>query len=258
MNSTTSNGQPRRISSVRADGGPNTDACLTLGRKLAEYVEPHDLAGSWMAHHLAKLIMATEDETATTVEQRIEIVDTILKLWMNRRSLPGKFPGDEFERIFTALDGLGDKRPWRYARLHVEDEALPDPETTQLPLVVTAADLERLVRETVRTLILVAHDQALEAASEWVEASSAINAEFEGELASVTTQIRHRLREYQGLGTDEDSDPADDETEGAPTPVEVDDQRSDYNHARRLREMADLLNNVASALYPEMPASTSD
>lgn len=239
-------------------GGPNTDACLALGRKLAEYVEPHDLAGNWMAHHLAELIMAAEDEATTTVEQRIQIVDTILKLWMNRRSLPGKFPGYEFERIFAALDTLGDERPWRYARLHTHNEALPDPETTQLPLVATAADLERMVRETVITLMLVAHNQALETASEWVEASSAINTEFEGELASATTKIRRRLREYQGLGADEDSDPADDEPEGSPTPVEVDDQGSNYNHARRLREMADLLNKVASALFPETSTSTSD
>lgn len=208
-----------------------------------------------MAHHLAELITAAEDETTTTLEQHIQIVDTILKLWMNRRSLPGKFPGYEFERIFAALDRLGDERPWRFARLHLDTEELPDPETTQLPLVATAAELERMVRETVITLMLVAHNEALQGASEWVEASSAINTEIEGELASVSNRIRRRLREYQGL-PDEDFDPIDDEREGVPTQAEVDDQLSDYNHSRRLREMADLLNKVAEALYPDTSTST--
>jgi hypothetical protein len=45
-----------------------------------------------------------------------------------------------------------------------------------------------------------------------------------------------RLREYQGSGTDEDCDPAAEETEGAPTSVEVEDQRSDYNHAQASRD----------------------
>jgi hypothetical protein len=211
-----------------------------------------------MAHHLAELITAAEDETVTTVEQRLQIVDAILNLWMNRRSLPGKFPGYEFEKIFAALDRLGDERPWRYARLHLDTEEFPDPETTQPSLVATAADLERIVRETVITLMVVAHNEAAESASEWVEASSAINIELEGELASVSTRIHRQLREYQGLKAEEDSDPADGEPEGSPTPVELDDQLSDYNHARRLREMADLLEKVASALYPEPSTSTSD
>lgn len=60
------------------------------------------------------------------------------------------------------------------------------------------------------------------------------------------------------LLTDEGSDPAAEETEGAPTSVEVEDQRSDYNHARRLGEMADLSDNIASTLYPETSPSTSD
>jgi hypothetical protein len=209
-----------------------------------------------MAHHLAELITAAEDETTTTVEQRIQIVDTILKLWMNRRSLPGRFPGYEFERIFAALDRLGDERPWKFAGLHLDTGELPDPETTQLPLVATAADLERMLRETVITLLVVAHNEAVQGASEWLEASSAINTEFDGELASVSTRIRRRLREYQGLPADEDFDPADAEPEGSPTAAELDDQLSDYNHARRLRAMADLLSKVASALYPE--TSTSD
>lgn len=210
-----------------------------------------------MAHHLAELITAAEDETTTTVEQRIQIVDTILKLWMKRRSLPGKFPGYEFERVFAALDRLGDERPWRFARLHLDTEELPDPETTEPPLVATAADLERIVRETVITLMVVAHNEALQGASEWVEASSALNTDIEGELASVSSRIRCRLREYQGLPADDDFDPNDDELEGSPTPAELDDQLSDYNHSRRLRNMADLLNRVADALYPDTSTSTT-
>lgn len=239
------------------DGGPNTKACLALGRKLAEYVEPYDLPGNWMAHHLAELITAAEDEEVTTVEQRLQIVDTILKLWMNRRSLPGLFPGYDFEKIFAALERLGDERPRRFARLPLDTEEPTEGEATQLSLVATAADLERLVRETVITLMVVAHNEALESAAEWVGASSALNTEFEGELSSVSARIHRQLREYQGLAAEEDPDSAIADPEGSPTPDELDDQLSDYNHARRLREMADLLMKIASSLYPEPPTPAS-
>lgn len=226
------------------DGGLNTDACLALGRRLVEQVEPYDLAGQWMAHHLAELVTAAEDETATTLDQRIQIVETVLRLWMNRRSLPGKVPGYDLDRVFAALDRLGDERPWRYVRLPFD----PDPHVRQLPLVAAAAELERLVRGSVITLILLAHNEARESASEWLEASNALNADIEGELASVSRRIDRQLRLYRSATPDEDGDTADAEPDGSLRPTEEDDQLSDTNHARRLREMADLLNTIAAAL----------
>lgn len=89
-----------------------------------------------------------------------------------------------------------------------------------------------MVRETVITLMIVAHDEALQSASEWAN-----------------------IRVYRRTRT---SVPPTTQPEGSPSPVEVGDQLSDYNHARGLRAMADLVNKVASALSPETPMSTTD
>jgi hypothetical protein len=49
--------------------------------------------------------------------------------------------------VFKALDRLGDNTPWRFSRLIDTDIEIPDPSTSGLPLITTAAELERLTRE---------------------------------------------------------------------------------------------------------------
>jgi hypothetical protein len=46
---------------------------------LAAHFEDHDTVGQWMAHHLAEMVVAAKDDASTTVEQRQQIVETILK-----------------------------------------------------------------------------------------------------------------------------------------------------------------------------------
>jgi hypothetical protein len=223
---------------------------------LAEHLEPHDLTGQWMSHHLAQLVEDAKDDAKTTPTQRIQIVETILKLWMGRQALPGHVPGREFDTVFAALDRLGDDSPWAFSRLRNITEDLPDPESTDLPLIATAAELDRLVRETVITLIAVAFEDALKVNGDWINAAAGLHAELEGELSSVVTRIRRRLGRLQALPEDEPFDPAAEEQPAldlsptSPSAEEREDPMSNYNHARRLREMTELLGNVADALYP--------
>jgi hypothetical protein len=238
------------------DGGPSIEAALALGQLLAKHVEPHDLTGQWMAHHLAQLIEDAKDEAETTPEQRIQVVETILKLWGRRRDLPGKVPGWEFDTVFAALDRLEDDSPWAFSRLRNITEDVPDPGSTELPLIATAADLERLARVSVITLIAVAFEVALEGNAEWIQAAKALHTGLEDELGSVVPRIRRRLEKLRALSEDEPFEPAADERprrEPTPTTPSREDQEnpmSSHNHAQRLREMAGLLGRVADALDP--------
>ena len=67
---------------------------------LAAAYEDHELTRHWMAHHLAALVTAAESDRDITVEQRTEIVDTILKVWATRRSFPGEVPAVELDMVF--------------------------------------------------------------------------------------------------------------------------------------------------------------
>lgn len=60
-----------------------------------------------MAHHLAALVTAADAAEEVTVEHRIEIIETILKVWGARRTLPGEVPAYELDLVFSALDIAG-------------------------------------------------------------------------------------------------------------------------------------------------------
>ena len=74
MSSTTYPTPDEPTLSTTTAPGTNTEAVLQLGRRLATHLEAHDIAGHWMATHLAQLITAAESEQVT-LEQRITIVD---------------------------------------------------------------------------------------------------------------------------------------------------------------------------------------
>ena len=120
---------------------------------LAAHFDDHDIIGQWMVHHLAELIRAAQDDATATVEQRQQIIETILKVWSHRSDYPRPAPLEEFDSVLAALDRLGDDSPWRFSRLFDPATKPPEP-STGVPLVATAAELERLTRETMLRLIL--------------------------------------------------------------------------------------------------------
>jgi hypothetical protein len=232
MSLTGSSGPARSISSIREDTGSNIDRILDLGRMLATHLENHDTTGHWVAHHLAELVVAAEDESATTVEQRLQIVQTVLKLWTRRRDLPRRAPLEEFSGVLAGLDRLGDRTSWRFLRLAEMIAGPPDPSTSGLPLVETAAELERLARETLLHLFWLAAQDAKEVNQEWLEVANEV-------APNIETQVHTRLARLRGqLAGQKQVDQPDHE----------DDPLSTANHVKRLRAMADLLNRIADNL----------
>jgi hypothetical protein len=253
---------------------------------LAAHFEDRDTVSQWMAHHLAELVLAAHNEATTTVEQRQQIVETILKVWAHRRDYPGRAPLEDFSAVFAALDHLGDDRPWKFSRPFDADTEVPDPSTSGLPLLATAAELERLTRETLLRLIWLATQNAEEANQEWLEAADKAASNLESEVTTILSRLYRRAarpsavegdpREVVGtLAEDTEGDAeitTEDLTEGtaaydiAESDFEhggedlFDDEDdytsnplSDINHVKRLREMVGLLNMIADTLSTQDP-----
>lgn len=180
------------------DSGPSFRAALELGRELAAACENHDVTGQWMAHHLAALVSAADAADGVTAEQRVEIVDTILKVWGARRTFPGQVPGYELDLVFVALDMLGDNRPWRFSRLQEYASELDAAHSAEVPLVATAITLERLTRQTVLALVWLACQDAASRNEEWLVAAAAAMAPLEDELTATTRSVHRRLRDFIG------------------------------------------------------------
>lgn len=253
---------------------------------LATHFDDHDIVGQWMAHHLAELVQAAQDDATATVEQRQQIIETILKIWSHRSDYPRPAPLEEFDSILAALDRLGDDSPWRFSRLFDPTTKTPEPSTSGLPLVTTAAELERLTRETLLRLIWLAAQDAKERNQDWLEVADKVASNLESDVTTALERLRRRvaLRRFSaadGSAKDGTETPAEDaDTEGeaeaatqsrtedaavndivesgtddsAADPFDDDedddtnDPLSNINHVKRLREMADLLNKVADAL----------
>ncbi|AHK36006.1 hypothetical protein OPAG_06817 [Rhodococcus opacus PD630] len=246
---------------------------------LTSHFEDHNTIGQWMAHHLAQLIVAAQDDASTTVEQRLQIVDLILKVWTQRRYYPTRAPLEEYVNVFTALDRLGDGSPWKFSRPFDADTNMPDTSTVGLPLVATASELENLTRETLIRLIWLEARDAKNKNQEWLEAADKIASNIESDVTTTLGRLRRRVARRrrlrateadqadvaetptedvgdaqdagldvtQGVGTDGLADDGTEPEHDGPS-REDDDPLSDSNHIKRLREMADLLNKVADAL----------
>lgn len=199
---------------------------------LATHLDNYDTTGQWIAHHLAELLAAAEDEATTTVEQRLQIVEIVLKVWKRRRDIPGCPPLSEFSSVLEGLDRLGGSTSWRFARLTEMVTELPDPTTSGLPLVETAAALEQLTRETLLHLFWLAAQNAKEANQQWLRVADEV-------APNIETQVHIRLARLRSRLDKQDPDDEEDQDE---TPL------STANHVRRLRAMAELLNQVADSL----------
>ncbi|GAB3821938.1 hypothetical protein GCM10028799_34740 [Kribbella italica] len=149
-----------------------------------------------MAHHLAALVTAADGADEIAVEQRVEIVKTILMVWGARRRLPGDPPAHELDMVLSALDVLGDDRPWKFSRLQKYADGLDTAEAAGVPLVVKAASLERLTRQAVLALFWLACQEAASHNEDWLVTVTAAVAPLEDELTSTTRRVHRRLREF--------------------------------------------------------------
>ena len=93
------------------DALPRFEEVAALGRKLVDELgedPPPDTLSGWMAHYVAELIDAAENEPSEKrAELRRECFDTILELWSHRADLPrGRRPFEDLEPIARALESL--------------------------------------------------------------------------------------------------------------------------------------------------------
>jgi len=93
---------------------------LGLGRYLVRELglkDRGDTLGLWMAHHIAALIKDAEKERSSAKRKSAEkeAIETILKVWEHRESLPSyAYPLARFDSIFRVLDRLlPDANPFR-------------------------------------------------------------------------------------------------------------------------------------------------
>ena len=223
---------------------------------LVAHLEPHDTLGQWMSYHLAELITAAENP-GTSVQQRHEIVETILRIWTHRYYYPGFAPLAGFSGVLTALDRLGDESPWRFSRLPFDAGTTgPAPSADGPTLVRTAADLERLCRETLILLLWLAAHEAETEAKDWLSVADELASNLESDATAVLRQLTNRfehqfrLADAEATNTEVDSDSDADQNSALTAeedPTEL-DPLSNFNTSKRLREMASLLNRIADSL----------
>lgn len=221
---------------MRGETGSNTKKALELGRMLAAHLEPHDTVGQWMSHHLAELVTAAENP-GTSLQQRQEIVETILKIWTHRYYYPGSGPLAEFSGVLTALDRLGDERPWRFSRLPFDVGTTgPVPDAEGSTLVETAADLERLCRETLILLLWrAAHDAEAEA-KDWLPIADELTSNLERDASAALRRLRMRFeRRFEHADTAAGSAESDPDTDADdPDPDAAEEDPSELDPLSRL------------------------
>ena len=92
---------------------------INLGKVLVEELglKPRvDTLARWMAHYIAEQMEIAENATGDAkIEAEQCCLETILKLWQHRSSLPnGRRPFESFEPIFNALTRLDPENPTPY------------------------------------------------------------------------------------------------------------------------------------------------
>jgi hypothetical protein len=252
---------------------------------LAAHFDDRDTVGQWMAHHLAELVQAAQEHATTTLEQRQQIVEIILEVWSHRRAYPRPAPLEEYDSVFAALDRLGDDTPWRFSRLFGSETRTPDPSTSDLPLIATAAELERLTRETLLRLIWLEARDARQKNKDWLQVADKVASNLESDVTRTLERLQRRVAfrsvaDADNPAKDATETPADDTdaegeaeaaTEGLAEDATTNDLAerriedsaadsfndedddtsnplSNVSHVKRLHEMADYLDKIADAL----------
>lgn len=172
---------------------PDTDNVLQLGQDLADALDPSDIVGRWMSHHLAELISRcrqdpdNEEVAATTRE-------VVLKLWEHKSGAP--FKGEPYAylrpvlRAIERLDPSPD--PWAYYRPF--DEQAPSVKAmTTYPLLPVACDIDYEVGNLIRLVVAHTAKDAISCEEPWVIAG--LNA-AETEEDRVARKLEQLMRRY--------------------------------------------------------------
>ena len=180
--------------------------------------------------------MAEDDPS---VEQRVQIVDLILRLWTNRTHLPSPAPLAESNEVVAGLERLGDSSPWGFSRLGLTAAVLEQEASSHL--VSTALELEQLMRSTILRLIWLAARDAGDIDGDWLALGEQVGLLLE---PGVLAEVRRLFRDSEGVSNLElpELGLVDDRAEGEFGHL------SAGVHAARLREMASRLSQLADEL----------
>ncbi|MFJ4229679.1 hypothetical protein ACIPYV_19100 [Paenarthrobacter nicotinovorans] len=171
----------------------DTDNVLQLGQDLAEALDPSDIVGRWMSHHLAELInRCSEDpddeELAATTRE------VVLKLWEHKSGAPFKSEPYAYLRpVLRALERLDPSpAPWAYYSPFDEQEPSVKAMTTY-PLLPVACDTDYEVGKLIRLVIATTAKDAISCEEPWV--ISGLNT-AETEEDHVVRTLEQFLRRY--------------------------------------------------------------
>ncbi|BCW48099.1 hypothetical protein [Arthrobacter sp. StoSoilB13] len=183
---------------------PDTDNVLQLGRDLAEALNPSDIVGRWMSHHLAELINRCREDpddeqlAATTRE-------VVLKLWEHKSGAPWKGEPYAYLRpVMRAIERLDPSpAPWAYYRPF--DEHSPSVKAmTTYPLLPVACEIDSEVGNLIRLVVAHTARDAISCEEPWVIAGITTAKTEEDRVVSALEQLIHR---YSGRGESAPDEP---------------------------------------------------
>lgn len=172
----------------------NADSVLQLGRELADALNPSDVIGRWMSHHLAELITRCEEnpedeELATTTR------DVVLKLWEHKSGAP--FQADPYRYLQPLLRAISrlEPNPDPWAFYSPFDGETPSVESiSTYPLLRAALDIDQEIGTLIRLCVGIAAQEALSCEDPWVIAGKEIAITEEDRAVNALERIFHRMR----------------------------------------------------------------
>jgi hypothetical protein len=146
----------------------DTDPVLQLGRDLADALDPSDIVGRWMSHHLAELIHQCEENPRDT-ELFASTRGVVLNLWEHKSGAPFKSePYAHVRPILRAIERLDpNPAPWAYYRPFEEQEPSVKAMSTY-PLLPVACDIDREVGQLIRLIVALTARDAMSCEEPWV------------------------------------------------------------------------------------------
>ncbi len=158
---------------------PFDAAAIELGKKiLAQFGKNEDrgILTSWMSHHVAELITRAENEKGPPAEQEIRhaCVETILRLWAHRNSLPnGSRPFESAERAAQTLARLApDSNQNFYSMRHAPAEKGNDDSSVHAGVWLDFADaFDKAARELIRICMSQSLGTSAAGLRDWLQAA---------------------------------------------------------------------------------------
>ena len=188
---------PDTSSSTNTAPATNYEQILELGKQLSDQLDPHDILGRWMSHHIADLVCRA-DEAVDDAKQPAQqaAADAIMTLWGRRDGAPWRQkPHRDFKRIFAALERLAPE-PGQWGYIDAFDkESQPTADQLRARAILAAAcDLDRHARRTVRAAVALAAHDADSNEEAWAKAGLALVEDETARAVGMLRSLELRMR----------------------------------------------------------------